>query len=62
VKVIEWGDRIDEVLPVNHLTVRLRYPENTDAELDQRVLEFCSPTSPMWRDQDLRELLARWSA
>ncbi len=25
--VIEWGEDITEVLPVDHLTIRLRYPE-----------------------------------
>lgn len=72
VTVIEWGDRIDEVLPLHHLTIRLRYPELTaqdlenasddadEVELDRRVIELVSPTGPMWRDHDLRELLGRW--
>lgn len=33
VTVIEWGDRIEGVLPVEHLVVRLRYPEVTPDDI-----------------------------
>jgi len=34
ITVIEWGEEINEVLPVDHLTVRLRYPELPDSADD----------------------------
>lgn len=34
--VIEWGKEITEVLPVDHLTIGLRYPE-VDGEVDGEV-------------------------
>ncbi len=34
VTVIEWGEEIDQVLPVDHLTVRLRYPELPSSDDD----------------------------
>lgn len=55
VTVIEWGDRIEEVLPLDHLVVALRYPELAadapedpnhrapdwdQAELSRRVIEI----------------------
>ena len=40
VTVIEWGEEIDAVLPLDHLTVRLRYPDRVDAGDDARVVQF----------------------
>ncbi|MDH3303125.1 MAG: tRNA (adenosine(37)-N6)-threonylcarbamoyltransferase complex ATPase subunit type 1 TsaE, partial [Acidimicrobiia bacterium] len=41
VTVIEWGDKISEVLPPDHLVVALRYPEPVDEHLDtDRIIEF----------------------
>jgi tRNA threonylcarbamoyladenosine biosynthesis protein TsaE len=70
VTVIEWGDKINEVLPQDHLLIRLRYPDlgpegdNTnavdDAAFDRRLIEFVSPSGPMWGGHDLRTVLRRW--
>lgn len=68
VTVIEWGDRITEVLPMDHLLVSLRYPELEPSEtadgltenFDRRLIEFVCPSGPMWGGRDLRQLLARW--
>lgn len=65
--VIEWGEEITEVLPVDHLTIRLRYPDldegdGTSAD-DDRVIEI-EAGGPSWdaRLPALAEAIAEWSA
>lgn len=58
--VIEWGEEISEVLPVDHLTIRLRYPaEGAD---DDRVIEI-EAGGPTWeaRSSELAAAVARWT-
>jgi tRNA threonylcarbamoyladenosine biosynthesis protein TsaE len=38
VVLIEWGDMIEGILPVDHLLVRLRFPDEDD--LNTRSIEF----------------------
>lgn len=45
VTVIEWGEEITEVLPVDHLTVRLRYPD--EGNDDDRIIQF-EAGGPTW--------------
>ena len=62
VTVIEWGEEIEQVLPVDHLTVRLLYP---DAEAhspdDARVLHL-EAGGPSWggRLMKMALVLDRW--
>jgi len=49
--VIEWGDRILEVLPSDHLVVALRYPEPIEASVDtDREIEITA-VGQHWRDR-----------
>ena len=76
--VIEWGEDITEVLPVDHLTIRLRYPEidlaagealaddtgpDGDAVDDDRVIQI-EAGGPTWeaRLPELAGAIERWSA
>lgn len=43
VTVIEWGDKITDVLPVDHLLITLRYPDDPTADPDERLIEFVAP-------------------
>ncbi len=48
VTVIEWGDRIAEVLPADHLLVALRFPEPVEEHEDSdRIIEFTA-FGPSW--------------
>jgi tRNA threonylcarbamoyladenosine biosynthesis protein TsaE len=70
VTVIEWGEDIEAVLPADHLTVRLRYPESADQGAeptddaggeDARVVQL-EAGGPTWADR-LAELgpdVERW--
>ncbi len=49
VTVIEWGEEIDQVLPVDHLTVRLRYPDVGAAD-DARIIDL-EAGGPEWTDR-----------
>ncbi len=67
VTVIEWGEEIDEVLPVDHLTVRLRFPDpDLDPDLaaadDARLIDL-EAGGPAWsgRLDDLASSVARWT-
>ena len=69
VTVIEWGDRIEQVLPVQHLLVRLHYPEPSadldpadldDVVLDQRLIDIVIPAGGPWTQRDLGDLLGEW--
>lgn len=58
VTVIEWGERIAEVLPADHLVVDLRFPDlSVEASDDERIIEFVA-RGPRWR-QRLPVLSAR---
>lgn len=58
--LIEWGEEITEVLPIDHLTVRLRYPD--EGADDDRVIEI-EAGGPTWeaRLSELAKAVARWS-
>ncbi len=62
VTVIEWGDRIDELLPEDRLRVLLRFPEIDAGDGlghhggdDARLIRFEG-----WPERDLERLLDRW--
>lgn len=65
--VIEWGEEITEVLPVDHLTIRLQYPE-VDGEVapdtadDDRVIQI-QAGGPTWKARmtDLAAAIEEWS-
>ncbi|MEM7273116.1 MAG: tRNA (adenosine(37)-N6)-threonylcarbamoyltransferase complex ATPase subunit type 1 TsaE [Actinomycetota bacterium] len=59
VTVIEWGDRIDQVLPADHLLIRLRYPEATEDALDRRLIEVVVPAGSDWADREW-SVIDRW--
>lgn len=66
--VIEWGEEITEVLPVDHLTIRLRYPEvegdvALDAADDDRIIQI-EAGGPTWdaRMPALAASIEEWSA
>lgn len=74
VTVIEWGEEIDAVLPVDHLTIRLRYldagadnpdddnlPGRTHVADDARIVQF-EAGGPNWSDRlcQLAPELDRW--
>lgn len=75
VTVIEWGDRITEVLPADHLLVALRFPdfdpavydpngaEEFDSRVDEREIDirFGPASSPRWSARGLDGVLARWA-
>lgn len=53
--VIEWGEEITEVLPVDHLTIRLRYPEFDEAAAnapadDDRIIQI-EAGGPSWDER-----------
>lgn len=50
VTVIEWGDKIGEVLPVDHLVVSLRYPDPPPGQPADRA-----GAEPGWDDPALSE-------
>ena len=60
VVLIEWGDMIEGILPLDHLMVRLRFPDDRDLEL--RTLEL-DPRGPSWeaREGAMRAALDSWS-
>lgn len=60
VTVIEWGEEIEQVLPVDHLTVRLRYPD-TDAPDDVRTIDL-EAGGPVWAERltGLAPSIERW--
>ena len=60
--VIEWGEEITEVLPVDHLTIRLRYPEGTEGADDDRIIQI-EAGGPSWdaRQPDLAAAIERWA-
>ncbi|MGI9597524.1 MAG: tRNA (adenosine(37)-N6)-threonylcarbamoyltransferase complex ATPase subunit type 1 TsaE [Acidimicrobiales bacterium] len=70
VTVIEWGDRIDEVLPHDHLVVALRYPElepgpdrdGADDDLYDRIIDIrlAGPGPSRWSERDIETLLSEW--
>lgn len=45
--VIEWGEEITEVLPVDHLTIRLRYPDDLESADDARIISI-EAGGPSW--------------
>jgi tRNA threonylcarbamoyladenosine biosynthesis protein TsaE len=57
IKVIEWGDMVQELLPPEHLEVRL-----TIGESDDRVIEF-APRGPGWemRSEELANATQAWA-
>ena len=59
VLLVEWGDVVEEVLPVDHLTVELSGGANDEA----RLLAF-TPEGPTWVDrwERLEQALAAWGA
>lgn len=69
VTVIEWGEEIDEVLPVDHLTVRLRYPEaaadssGSEVDDDRRLIQL-EAGGPSWAErlESLAPSIERWAA
>ena len=66
VTVIEWGEEIEQVLPVDHLTVRLRYPDvsaEDQPDDDARVLQL-EAGGPKWGERLTRmaSALESWSS
>ena len=70
VTVIEWGEEIDEVLPVDHLTVRLRFRDGANGDAvadgdlvldDQRLIQL-EAGGPSWtkRLKVIEPALQRW--
>jgi tRNA threonylcarbamoyladenosine biosynthesis protein TsaE len=60
VMLIEWGDMIEGILPLDHLTVRLRFAD--DGDLDLRTIEL-QGRGVTWetRARALREAVGPWS-
>lgn len=60
VTVIEWGEEIEAVLPVDHLTVRLRFADEPSAD-DERRIQL-EPGGSRWADrlQAIGPSLRRW--
>jgi tRNA threonylcarbamoyladenosine biosynthesis protein TsaE len=53
VTVIEWGEEIDQVLPVDHLTVRLQYPDlatEDHVDDDERLIHL-EAGGPGWSER-----------
>lgn len=64
VTVIEWGEEIDQVLPVDHLTVRLEYPDlTTEHDEDARLIRL-EAGGPVWseRMKTITPAVERWIA
>jgi tRNA threonylcarbamoyladenosine biosynthesis protein TsaE len=59
VVLIEWGDMIEGILPVDHLVVRLTFPGGSEADL--RAMEF-DPRGDRWADraEAVRTMLEPW--
>jgi tRNA threonylcarbamoyladenosine biosynthesis protein TsaE len=59
VVLIEWGDMIEGILPVDHLVVRLTFPQGSEPDL--RAMEF-GPRGERWADraEALRTTLEPW--
>ena len=59
ITLIEWGEEIDAVLPVDHLTVRLRFP--AAGSDDERAITL-EAGGPVWADRlgILEPSLGRW--
>lgn len=57
VVAIEWGDAVEGLLPIDHLTVGLRVVSD-----DARRIDLSAPTDGTWaaRWDDLRTALAAW--
>lgn len=76
VTVIEWGDKITDVLPQARLVIALRYPELPpvsdagagvefdDPALSERIIEFRVEGDGVarWADRDLAAALGAWVA
>jgi tRNA threonylcarbamoyladenosine biosynthesis protein TsaE len=73
VTVIEWGEEIDDVLPVDHLTVRLGFPDvaddgnggfPADDESDDRRIVRLEAGGPAWagRLDQLAGDVERWAS
>ena len=62
VTVIEWGEEIGTVLPVDHLTVRLRFPDESGDDDERRIR--LEPGGPSWADrlQAIGPSLRRWTS
>ena len=60
--VIEWGEEITEVLPVDHLTIRLRYPDDGIGGDDDRIIQV-EAGGPSWeaRLPGLSIAVEQWS-
>ena len=72
VTVVEWGDRIADVLPATHLQVHLRYPPLTSTEPVlgdeeefvapvERTLDFQAQACSDWPTRGLQTHLGRWA-
>lgn len=66
--VIEWGEEITEVLPVDHLTIRLRYPDIDPDAADEtaddaRIIEL-DAGGPSWEERlpALAATIQEWTA
>ena len=61
VTVIEWGERIDEVLPEARLVIELRFPDVVPAADDHRLLRL-STSGEAWarRREELAGALRAW--
>ena len=59
VVLIEWGDMIEGILPVDHLVVRLTLPQGAGPDL--RAMEF-DPRGDRWADraEAVRTMLEPW--
>jgi tRNA threonylcarbamoyladenosine biosynthesis protein TsaE len=59
VVLIEWGDMIEGILPVDHLVVRLTFPEGSEPDL--RAMEL-DPRGDRWagRADAIRTALELW--
>jgi tRNA threonylcarbamoyladenosine biosynthesis protein TsaE len=62
VTVIEWGEEIDEVLPTDHLVVRLLHGDGSDGGGDDDRTIRLEPTGSRWEARlgELSEVLATW--
>ncbi len=70
VTVVEWGDKIGGVLPLDHLVIALRYPdlpdeiEWDDPRTQQRLIDVTlnaeTEADSRWSDRGLDQVLAQW--